>query len=85
MSSYPKLKAGQKVKIDTKRQRLKIACCDCGLVHYMDIDADPKEKGVVYIDFPRDERSTAQLRRRNYGYLHEKNNGSKWRLVRNAG
>lgn len=84
MSSYPKAKIGEKVKVNTKEQIISLACCDCGLVHRMDIEVDPNEEGVVYILAPRDERATAQLRRHGYGYLHDEDNGTKWRLVRNA-
>lgn len=84
MSSYPKAKVGQKVKINTEKEILRLACCDCGLVHQMDIEIDQNENGVVYIVAPRNERATAQLRRYKYGFLHDKNNGTKWRLVRNA-
>lgn len=57
------------------------ACCDCGLVH-MIAWCENTETGEMKVRIIRDERRTAQLRRHEYGYLHDKN--GKWRLIRNG-
>lgn len=48
---------------------LKMACCDCGLVHYMGITVT--KNGDVSVGFKRDRRATGQLRRNNYGNLSQ--------------
>ena len=55
------------------------ACCDCGLVHKIltGSNVETEEYALVYF---RDERRTAQLRRNNYGKLH--NFHKKWKIVR---
>jgi hypothetical protein len=39
---------------------LRVACCDCGLVHEIDFKV---EDGKEYVKFRRDNRTTGQLRR----------------------
>lgn len=43
-----------------KISQTRIACCDCGLVH--DVEVKP-HKGSIYIRMRRNNRSTAQVRR----------------------
>jgi hypothetical protein len=46
------------------RERFRIACCDCGLVHELVIVVSGKRKGtVIGIAAKRHERATAQKRR----------------------
>ncbi|KKL19779.1 hypothetical protein LCGC14_2462020 [marine sediment metagenome] len=55
--------------IKPKHKGYKLACCDCGLVHYMGITVlDNKD---VSVGFKRDRRATGQLRRNNYGNLSQ--------------
>lgn len=58
MASYEKPKAGQWVQ--PVRRGYKIACCDCGLVHTMDVRI---YQGRVQFRVFRNERSTGQMRR----------------------
>lgn len=64
---YPKIKVGGEGYIfDPQETTLKIACCDCGLVHYYAFEIiDNKIKLQVFSD----KRATAQLRRHKYGKL----------------
>jgi len=50
--------------IDPKKTFLAIACCDCGLVHRVDIERVGK-KHLISLTFIRDQRSTGQHRRQN--------------------
>ncbi len=67
-SRYEKLDKDSVTTIDPKTEILKFICCDCGLVHYIHIE---KKNGLFHISSERDCRSTAQFRRRKWGYLHE--------------
>lgn len=55
-----------------------LACCDCGLVHKMGFTVD--DKGKIRLDFERDNRATAQIRRGRFPYLKQK--GGKWVMKR---
>jgi len=55
-----------------------LACCDCGLVHKMGFTVD--KAGKISLDYERDDRATAQLRRGNFAYL--KSGSGKWKMVR---
>ena len=58
----------------------KFACCDCGLVHYLCIlDEDKDKHGVA---FKRDNRATAQLRRNKFGNLQNPSKNDKYKLVK---
>lgn len=57
-----------------------IACCDCGLVHDMGFIVD--DKGILTLQYSRDNRATAQLRRGNFPYLKDFQPGDKWKMVR---
>ena len=76
---YEKLKDDMGFLVNTEEETLKLACCDCGLVHYIGITLKGGKNAMI--GFKRDNRATAQLRRRNYGYLqHEPER--RWRLER---
>jgi len=64
---YNKLEDGMGFTFDPNEVTLKMACCDCGLVHYMGITV--LEGTKVSVGFKRDRRATGQLRRNNYGNL----------------
>ena len=53
----------------------RIICCDCGLVHEIEI------RGNCRLRWIRDERATAQIRRHQGGEL-QKENGLKYKMVR---
>ncbi len=55
-----------------------LACCDCGLVHKMGFTTD--SKGVLKLDFARDNRATAQLRRGDFAYLKNPLRKDKWKM-----
>ena len=57
-----------------------LACCDCGLVHKMGFTMDAK--GILRLDFERDTRATAQVRRGKFPYLKTPSKHDKWKLVR---
>lgn len=57
-----------------------LACCDCGLVHKMGFTIDGK--GIMRLDFERDTRATAQLRRGKMPYLKTPEKGNKWKMIR---
>ena len=69
MSTYGKLDDGMGFTFNSEEVTLKMACCDCGLVHYMGITI-LKDKNV-FVGFKRDRRATGQLRRNNYGNLSQ--------------
>lgn len=57
-----------------------IACCDCGLVHTMGFTAD--DKGILRLEFERNNRATSQLRRGCFAYLKNPIKKDKWKMVR---
>jgi RNase P subunit RPR2 len=61
MSRYPKIEAGQRVRVRWRRKDLKMACCDCGLVHRFRFNV---KRGVLTMRGWRDNRATGQIRRR---------------------
>lgn len=78
---------------------LRLACCDCGLVHshtfliqgshhYKEAKkqngGDFLEKGEIGISMRREPRATAQLRRHKYGYLQHPIDEDKYKLVKIA-
>ncbi len=80
MAKYKKLEDGMGFDVNTEEETLKIACCDCGLVHYIGITI--KDDKNIMIGFKRDRRATAQLRRHSYGFLHRPLSGDKWQVDR---
>ena len=81
MTRYPKLKDYEGFEVDPKKETIRFACCDCGLVHDMGVAFVGKRR--VQIAFRRNNRSTAQLRRHSFGYLHLGHRG--WRMRRENG
>lgn len=65
MKSYPVLQNGEGLSIDPTKEILKLACCDCGLVHNI---AFAIEDGLLGIAMERNIRATGQIRR----YRHKK-------------
>ena len=66
---YPKLESGEAPRIDLATESLRLACCDCGSVHTFQFHHIKGDVWDIAI-FPQ-KRSTAQLRRHNYGYLQQ--------------
>ena len=58
MSKYKDIDSGESFYVAESR---KIACCDCGLVHKLEIFKD--EKGFMKMRLTRDRRATAAIRR----------------------
>jgi len=61
MSKYKTLEDCEGIEINYKKEILKFACCDCGLVHDMAFAIE--EKGKLGIAFKRNNRATGQRRR----------------------
>jgi prepilin-type N-terminal cleavage/methylation domain-containing protein len=59
--SYPPIQAGEKVVVPWETEDYKMACCDCGLVHRLRFTV---EGSNIIMQAWRDNRATAQLRRR---------------------
>lgn len=57
---------------------VQLACCDCGLVHTMGFTAD--NKGILRLEFTRNNRATAQLRRGPFAYLKNPHKTDKWEM-----
>lgn len=75
MAKYPKQK---NVVVDVGIVNL--ACCDCGLVHKLGFTVDGE--GILRLDWMRDNRATAQLRRGGFPYLKNPRVSDKWEMVR---
>lgn len=69
VAKYPKYNDGDFQMVDTKGEVLKLACCDCALVHYIGITII--DDSLVKVQFVRDQRATGQLRRHKYGFLQQ--------------
>ena len=69
MSKYYRYHDGDFQIIDTKGDLLKLACCDCGLVHYIGIAII--DDSLVKLRFVQDKQATAQLRRHKWGFLQQ--------------
>lgn len=80
MSKYTRLDSYDEFEMPDEETTIFNACCDCGMVH-MYVLAEEIETGRRCVIVIRDERRTAQLRRHEYGDLH--NGNGKWRLIRN--
>lgn len=78
-SSVPKTKYTQRIDGEgfeiPNKTIYKLACCDCGLVHRIVLAAPGIKKGVgIGFASARDNRATAQIRRRksqNSDYPHQ--------------
>lgn len=82
-SSYRMIEDDEVIIVDLNSPYAKIACCDCGLVHYWTFGLKAGDDGRIllqlYID--RAERPTAQLRRNgNCGLL--RGDHKKWKMER---
>jgi len=82
---YPRVSDGEWFIVNTKGNYLRWACCDCGLVHNVDFsvvyDENHKTTDDIGMKVHRNNRSTGQLRRREYGDLQ--NGKSKtWKMER---
>ncbi len=75
MSKYPK-QDDRKVEVGI----VNLACCDCGCVHRMGFTSD--DKGILRLDFERDFRATAQLRRGKFPDLKNPQKNDKWIMKR---
>lgn len=66
---YPKLEAGEAVRLDLDKDVVRFACCDCANVHTFELR---HIKGHIW-DFTisPERRRTGQLRRHNFGYLQQ--------------
>ena len=69
MSKYHRYHDGDFQIIDTKGDLLKLACCDCALVHYIGITII--DDSLVKLQFVQDKKATAQLRRHKWGFLQQ--------------
>ncbi len=58
---------------------VQLACCDCGLVHTLGFTAD--DKGILRLEFARNNRATAQIRRGSFPYLKNPLKKDRWKLV----
>lgn len=58
-SKYKQFKDGQEIEVEPG-VGLNFACCDCALVHDLQVRL---ENGKVFVSFTRDNRKTAALRR----------------------
>jgi hypothetical protein len=59
-STYPQVENGGWVNVPAGHT-LKLACCDCSLVHRIKFR---KRDGALQLQFVRDERATAAIRRK---------------------
>jgi hypothetical protein len=57
---YPTVSGEEVVRLKWRTADLKMACCDCSLVHRIRFTV---KRGVLFISMQRDNRATAQLRR----------------------
>lgn len=69
-SKYSHWDQDEIVKINPKKDILKFACCDCGLVHDFNFEVD--KKNIIRMTMDRNDRSTAQYRRHNFKYVRIK-------------
>jgi hypothetical protein len=65
-SKYETLEDGMAIRMEAG-DSVKLACCDCGLVHWM--EAKVEDDGSVLVGFKVDNRATGQLRRHGFGNL----------------
>ena len=73
MDKYPKIKDYAATMVNSQKgELLELACCDCGLVHFIKLDVTDDSR--VQIAFKKNRRATAQLRRHNYGDLQQGKN-----------
>ena len=63
--TYHALQDDEVIAVDLDEPWIKLACCDCGLVHYwtFTLTCDEKGKLFLHVEVDRCEKSTAQKRR----------------------
>lgn len=70
MAKYIKRKDYEEFLVNYKeREILRLACCDCGLVHSFAFHM--YRGGKLGIATSREKRASAQLRRHKFGYLQQ--------------
>ena len=92
MTKYEKMEDYEVTYFNTNKGLLRMACCDCGLVHTIGIlmkgnkhenlagaKLKKYEVGMVFVKEPK---STAQLRRHDYGYLQNPGKRDKYKLIK---
>jgi len=82
-SKFKKLENGEELHLDYRKGNLRLACCDCGLVHTIAFHV--YRGGVLGIAMERDKRATAQLRHHDFGYLQQDGSARKYHLERKNG
>lgn len=60
-SSYKQMKSGEPYVFNPQKGMLRIACCDCGLVHDVYYKVSHRQK--ITRQYWRNERATGQIRR----------------------
>ena len=60
-SSYSTLHEGDSIQLNPQKHAIKLACCDCGLVHAIDFVVGHRQK--LTIKMKRKNGSTGALRR----------------------
>ncbi len=76
---FSSIQAGEKLVLEAKNGITHLCCCDCGLVHKVKVT--PLNDGGISLQFYRDNRSTAQIRR--HGELElMRGNISKYKMER---
>lgn len=72
MAKYKDIGPGESFPV---YKNMKVSCCDCGLVHKMEIFND--DKGFMRVRMTRDRRATAAIRReaRKREYPRNKSQG----------
>ena len=61
-------------------ENLRFRCCDCGLVHLIDVAVKPGKR--VALTLWREQVRTAASRRARTGYLLQPGGVGRWRMVR---
>jgi hypothetical protein len=80
MTKYAKIRSREPFSIDTDDETLRLACCDCGLVHEYAMKVDTRHPHRIVMYVVRDSRATGQLRRNEFGSLHQGVYG--WKMER---
>ena len=58
---YEQIGDGDRISVDWPDQGLNLACCDCGLVHYIQFEV---VENVILMTFMRNEEETEKVRER---------------------
>ncbi len=94
MTKYTKLNNNEGQLINSNKECLRLACCDCGMVHtYVFIMKGNKHEKLAGVSLKKNEvipvirsepRATAQLRRHKYGYLQKPTKKDKYKIVKSG-